>query len=58
MKTTIISKLAALVFIALGIAPTFVEGDLTVLIFMASIAIPLFFAKESWFVLDGEYDDD
>lgn len=49
---TIKNKIAAITLIALGFIPTIAYGDLTCLIFLAAVAIPLFFAKENWFYED------
>lgn len=45
----IVNKIAAIILILAGIVPLIVDGDGTVLIFILMIAVPMFFAKESWF---------
>ena len=42
------NKLCATLLIAVGIASTMVEKDITFLVFAGCIGIPLFFAKENW----------
>lgn len=45
------NKLYALGLILLGIiSAVLLEGDITVLIFVSLIAIPLFFSKDNWIV--------
>lgn len=45
----IVNKIAAIILILAGIVPLIVDGDGTALIFILMIAVPMFFAKESWF---------
>lgn len=42
------NKLYALVLLASGYLGVLIENDATALVFLAMLAIPLFFAKENW----------
>lgn len=45
---TLKNKLYAVVLLICGYLPVLIDKDVTVLVFFAFIAIPLFFAKENW----------
>ena len=45
---TLKNKLCATALLICGCLCTLIEGDATALVFLACIAIPLFFAKENW----------
>lgn len=45
---TLKNKLCAVGMLAVGYLTMLVDRDGTVLVFLAFIAIPLFFAKENW----------
>lgn len=42
------NKICAILLIALTLPITFLERDITALIFISMIAVPMFFAKEDW----------
>ncbi len=42
------NKLYAVVLLICGYLPVLIDNDATSLIFLALIAVPLFFAKENW----------
>lgn len=42
------NKLYALVLLACGYLCVLIEKDATALVFLAMLAVPLFFAKENW----------
>lgn len=45
---TLKNKLYALLLIGCTLPVTLLEGDATATVFMGFIAVPMFFAKESW----------
>lgn len=45
----IVNKIASILLILASLIPLIVDGDGTALIFILMIAVPMFFAKESWF---------
>lgn len=45
----IVNKIASILLILVSLIPLIVDGDGTALIFILMIAVPMFFAKESWF---------
>ncbi len=45
---TLKNKLYALLLIACTLPVTLLEGDATATVFVGFIAVPMFFAKESW----------
>lgn len=45
---TLKNKLYAVVLLICGCLPVLIDKDATVLVFLALIAVPLFFAKENW----------
>ena len=45
---TLKNKLYALLLIACTLPVMFLEGDATATVFVGFIAVPMFFAKESW----------
>lgn len=44
----ILNKLYALLLIACTLPVMFLDGDATATVFIATIAVPMFFSKESW----------
>lgn len=46
---TLLNKIVALLFVTIGWLSASIDGDGTGFVFMLFLAIPLFFAKESWF---------
>jgi len=49
MKGSIKNKIMAVIFALIGYCSTLVDGDCTAFIFLLTIAIPMFFTKESMF---------
>ena len=49
------NKLYALLLIACTLPVMFLEGDATATVFIAMIAVPMFFAKENW-ILGGYHE--
>ena len=47
-RKTMKNKLYAIALIGLGIVPILIEGDATLLVFAAFIAVPMFFSRNSW----------
>lgn len=47
-KETAKNKLSALAIVGIGTVPMILDHDGTFMIFALIVAIPLFFAKESW----------
>ena len=47
-KETYKNKLVALVLLTLGWLSIKIENDITAFVFIASVAIPAFFAKKNW----------
>ena len=45
----IVNKIASILLILVSLIPLIVDGYGTALIFILMIAVPMFFAKESWF---------
>ena len=45
---TLMNKLYALLLIGCTLPVMFLEGDATATVFVGFIAVPMFFAKESW----------
>jgi hypothetical protein len=45
---TLKNKLYAVVLLICGYLPALIVKDATALVFLALIAVPLFFAKENW----------
>lgn len=49
-KRTLKNKLYALALLALGVIPILIEGDATLLVLAAFIAIPMFLSRKNWIV--------
>lgn len=45
---TLKNKLYAVALLIYGYLPVLIDKDATALVFLALIAVPLFFAKENW----------
>lgn len=50
------NKLYAVLLILCTLPVVFLDGDATATVFMALIAVPMFFAKENW-ILGGNYEN-
>lgn len=44
------NKACALIVLAVGTVPVFIDHDATALVFMACFAVPMFFSREDWFL--------
>lgn len=51
------NKLYAVLLILCTLPIVFLDGDATATVFMAMIAVPMFFAKENW-ILGGCYESE
>lgn len=47
-RRTLKNKLCAIILFVTGVASTFIDGNITFLVFATLFAIPLFFARENW----------
>lgn len=45
---TLKNKICSVLLLGCGCVPVLIDHDGTVLVFLAIIAIPMFFAKENW----------
>lgn len=48
LRRTYKNKLCAIILFGIGIASTFIDGNITFLVFASLLALALFFAKEDW----------
>lgn len=44
------NKMMAILMVILSFIPVTIDSDITALVFVLMLAIPMFFAKENWFV--------
>lgn len=51
---TVKNKIAALIFLLIGIGTTIATHDATCLLFLGAVAVSLLFTKENWFYEDED----
>lgn len=51
LRRTMANKICSLLIVLIGVLTTLISNDITVLVFILMIAIPLFISDENWMSL-------